>query len=99
MKIEKLQPGQVVYDVGKTRMGNTTLTTVSVWPVTIVSVDLERGTVIARWNGNSERKYRASQIAKWRTSKPLLIKSGFGIMRLATRAEISAHKSATAPET
>ena len=41
MKFEKIKPGMFVYDVGRQRLGNTTLSTVVVWGVNIVSVDAE----------------------------------------------------------
>ena len=94
MKIESLKPGMVVYDVGRRKMGHTTVSTVSVWRVRIVSVDLERQTVQASWNGNAVQSFREASIRKWRKSAPLLIRTGLGAQRLATRAEIAAAKAA-----
>lgn len=94
MKLEKLKPGMIVYDVHKTQMGNTTMRTVGVWPVHIVSVDVENQTVEARWNHNPVQKYRGRAIGKWRAKEPLLITGRFGCARLATREEIKAHKAA-----
>ena len=90
MKISRLEPGMVVYSVSRQKMGNTTLTTVAVHHVTIESVDLEHRTVTASWNCNPPRKYREREIARWRATKPVLIRGGFGRMRLATREEIKA---------
>lgn len=98
MKFEKLQPGMKVYDVGKTKMGNTTLTTVSIWPVTIQSVDPETRTVMASWNGNQARKFYERSYSKWKAEMPLTIEGGFGRRRLATREEIAAHKAKLAEE-
>jgi hypothetical protein len=95
VKIEKLQPGMIVYDVGRTKMGNTTMSTVSVWGVYIVSVDAEKNTVIAKWNGNKERTYYSRTWSKWRKKSPMLVRTGMGAYRLANREEISAAKSAT----
>ena len=89
LKINKLQPGAVVYDVQSQRMGNTTLRSVGVWPVQIVSVDVEAGTVMAKWNGNPERKFREHQWSKWRAEKPTLVKTGLGAYRLAKRDEVA----------
>lgn len=94
MKLEKLQPGMTVYDVGRTKMGNTTLSTVSVWGVHIVSVDAEKKTVVARWNGNPERTYYSGTWSKWREKRPLLIRTSMGAQRLANREEIAAAKAA-----
>ena len=57
MKIENLVPGQIVYEISKGKMGNTTVSTVRIYDVKIVSIDLENGVVIAKWNCNPERKY------------------------------------------
>jgi hypothetical protein len=93
VKIEKLQPGMTVYDVGRTKMGNTTLSTTLVWDVYIVSVDVEKKTVVARWNGNQERTYYFRTWSKWREKRPMLVRTGMGAYRLANRAEIAAAKA------
>ena len=38
MLIEKLQPGQTVWNVRRQKMGNTTISTVAIFPVRIVEV-------------------------------------------------------------
>lgn len=90
MKFDQIEPGTKVYAVGKTKMGNTTLTTVSVWPVFVEAVDAERKIVTARWNGNPARKFSQSSYAKWRKTPPELVTNGLGMKRLATKAEIAA---------
>ena len=87
MKIEKLQPGMVVYDVGRHKMGNTTISTVSVWSVRIVSVDAEARTVVASWNSNPAKTYREGVWSKWRAKRPQLVRMAFGNQRLARRGE------------
>lgn len=81
-----------VYDVGTYRMGNTTARTVAVWPVFIESVDVEKGMVTARWNGNPPENYYANRFKSWRKNKPVLVKSGFGF-RLQTREEQKATRA------
>jgi hypothetical protein len=93
MKLESLKPGMIVYDVGKRRMGNTTISTVMVWQVQILDVDLESGRVRASWNGNAPRFYGAGDVKHWRLKEPVLIKSRMGYSRLATREEIRAMKA------
>lgn len=83
----------VVYDIGRQKLGNTTINTVAVWPVRIESVDTERRVAVARWNGNSARLYGEHAISKWQATKPLLIRSAIGSQRLATRDEIKAAKA------
>lgn len=93
MKIENMKPGMTVYDVHRHKMGNTTMSTVGVWPVKIVSVDMENRAVTASWNWNAPRVYFEREATKWRERKPLLIKTAIGAHRLATRAEIAAKKA------
>lgn len=94
MKFEKLKPGMVVYDVGRTKMGNTTMSTVSVWQVAIKEIDAERRRVLASWNCNAPRYYYENSISKWREKEPMLIRSEFGSRRLATREEKKAAREA-----
>lgn len=89
MRIEKLQPGMVVHDVGRHKMGNTTISTVAVWDVFIESVDVERMVVVASWNGNAPKEYREHQWAKWRVKKPTLIRGAMGNYRIARRDEVA----------
>lgn len=88
MKFEKLQPGMTVYDVGRHRMGNTTMSTVAVWDVYVVSVDADARTCVARWNSNSPDVYGERSIKRWRARKPVTVRSGMGSVRLATREEL-----------
>lgn len=90
MKIEKLQPGQVVYSVERRGFGNTTMKTTSVFKVQIIEIDPEKQWVLASWNSNPARKYHKRTFGKWRATKPLMITSGMGTQRLATREEIKA---------
>ena len=96
MKFEKIKPGMRVYDVGRQKMGNTNVSTIAVWPVYIVSVDEEKRSVVARWNGNSERTFRESTYSKWKDKEPILITTAFGAKRRPTREELAAMKAAEA---
>jgi hypothetical protein len=93
VKFDKLEPGMIAYDVGRYRMGNTTITTVGVWKVHVLSVDPETRSCEASWNGNPSRRFYESKFSKWRAAEPLLVEGSFGSRRLATRAEIAAHKA------
>lgn len=88
MKLEKLQPGMTVYDVGRHKMGNTTVSTVSVWSVLIVRVDAETRTVVASWNSNKAQSYGEHTWSKWRVRRPLLVRCVLGNYRLALRGEV-----------
>ena len=93
MKFEKIQPGMCVYDMGRQKMGNTTISTIAVWPVYIVSVDPNTRKVVARWNGNAERTYTERTWSKWKEKEPILVKTAFGSKRLPTPDERVAIKA------
>lgn len=89
--ISKLNPGQELFRLDRHRMGNTTVKTTSVMRVLVHEVHEDH--VIASVNGNPARKYRSLEVAKWKVNKPVMIKSGMGFQRPATRAEIAEMKS------
>lgn len=53
IKFEKIQAGMTLYDRRRTRMGNTTMTTLSEWPVHILEVDEGARRFLMSWNGNA----------------------------------------------
>ncbi|MFC7775525.1 hypothetical protein ACFQW4_00435 [Pantoea sp. GCM10028869] len=85
MKISSLKPGDTAYQLYRHKMGNTTISTLSVWRVSVKEVHEEH--VIASVNGNAPRKYRERDVAKWKKKEPILIRSRMGYSRLATKAE------------
>jgi hypothetical protein len=87
--LSKLKPGDVLYDVHRHKMGNTTASTVGVWTVRVLEVH-ERH-IVASWNGNRPERMFEWQVKKLRVSEPILVKCGWS-KRLATRAEIKAMK-------
>lgn len=91
MKLEKMTAGMTLYDVHRYKMGNTSMSTVGVWEVYVKEVDVERGFIVASWNGNPPSKIYRGAAEKFRAKKPLLIKQGLG-HRLATREEIKQRK-------
>lgn len=93
MKIEKIKPGMTLYDVGRTKMGNTNISTVRIWTVSVISVDLEKRSVRASWNGNLPRDFFEYSWRKWRLKEPMTITTFMGRRRLATRAEIAESKA------
>jgi hypothetical protein len=95
MKIEKLKPEQVVYSVERRKMGNTTMSTVCVYHVKIIEVNLLNGYVIASWNGNRAQKFYGRDFKKWREKKPMTVTSPMGRCRLMTREEKVAAKAAS----
>lgn len=64
MKISQLESGMQVWSVTRTKMGNTTITTVIVHPVFII--EIHDNHVIARWNGNAPRRFGETAIRGWK---------------------------------
>ena len=69
--INRLKPGQVLYEVSRERAGNTLRSRTAIRQVVIDEVNVEEGWVIARWNViNPPRKYYADTVKKWRVNDP-----------------------------
>lgn len=88
--IKKLVPNQVLYTITRSRMGNTTIKTVSVHPIKVKSIDLAKLTVVASFNGGSDRTYSELRVKSWKIKKPTLVRLSTGNYRLANREELSA---------
>lgn len=73
--------------MSRSRMGNTTMSTVTVWPMRIEAVDTEERTVRASCSSNSVCTYAAYQGSKWRMKRPDLVQGPLGNYRLAKRGE------------
>ncbi|MEW0691494.1 hypothetical protein AB0U74_18930 [Escherichia coli] len=65
MKISQLESGMQVWSVTRTKMGNTTISTVIVHPVVII--EIHDNHVIARWNGNAPRRFGETAIRGCKT--------------------------------
>lgn len=91
MKISSLKPGDTAWQLYRHKMGNTTISTLSVWRVSVKEVHEDH--VIASVNGNAHRKYRERDVAKWKKKEPVVIRSRMGYSRLATNTEKEALKS------
>ena len=87
MTFDKLQPGTIVYDVMKHRMGNTMCKTVSVYEVEIISRCEQDQTVLAKWNNNQTQRYWPHTWKKWRVKRPVTVTGLMGQQRLARRGE------------
>lgn len=89
--ISKLKPGQIVWNIRRHKMGNTTVRTLSVYEIRVISVG--EFSVLASWNGNPAKHYTQRDIEKWKLKQPVTIPTwnGYGA-RLATREEIKAMK-------
>ena len=76
--INRLKPGQVVYEIRRQRMGNTTVSCGNLYKVKIIEVNKEKGYVIASWNSNIPEKFTERDIKHWRVSEPKPKKTIFG---------------------
>ena len=56
MKISSLKPGDTAWQLYRHKMGNTTISTLSVWRISVKEVHEDH--VIASVNGNPPRTYR-----------------------------------------
>lgn len=85
MDISKIKPGQILYSVERTGVGNTMLRTTSVFRVEITDVDPDHKAFWAKWNGNPKRRYFRVPNT-WRAKKPTLVDNRL-TSRLAHRGE------------
>ncbi len=72
--ISRIRPGQVLYTVTRQKMGNTALSTKAVHAVRVIEVDPNGKFVMASWNTNPARKYRESDVSRWKVNKPVKTK-------------------------
>lgn len=68
--ITKLTEGQVLYQVKRQKMGNTTASRGALYTVRVVSIDPDGQFIMGSWNNNPARKYRLGDIAKLKVNKP-----------------------------
>lgn len=68
--IKKIKPGQILYDKHRYKQGNTTISAWGVWPVKVISVDLQSNTILASWNGNKPHTMSLRQIKRLKVNKP-----------------------------
>lgn len=88
MTLDKLQPGATVYSIRRYRMGNTPLRSTAIYKVKIVSVDPERGSVLASLNGGPPKTFFRRTWSKWRMKEPRLVYNKLsGQVRLAKKGE------------
>jgi len=68
--IKRVTVGQTLYTVTRQKMGNTAMSHSVTHTVTVIEVDPESRFVIASWNGNTARRYRERDVARWKVNKP-----------------------------
>lgn len=63
IKLDAATAGAVFYSRARTKMGNTTLSTLSEWKVLVVEAwDPEKGYAVCSWNGNRPERYYAHNL-------------------------------------
>ena len=65
-----IKVGDVLYDCRRTKMGNTTMSTLSTWRVVVTEVDTEKRRVMASWNGNKPDWWSERNLKPLRRSQP-----------------------------
>ena len=70
IKFEQVSPGDTLYDCHRTKMGNTTLSTMGCWDVHVFEVDTVKQSALVSWNGNPRAWWSRRQIEKLRRSCP-----------------------------
>jgi len=68
--INKLTPGQILYDVKRNTGIQAYNGKYSVWPVKVISVHPEDEYIIASWNHNTPNKMYLHEISKLRLKEP-----------------------------
>jgi hypothetical protein len=71
IKFSKIEPGVTLYDVRRTKMGNTMISEWSMWPVKIISVARAAPTARVVWNTyNPESTYQKRQLERLYKTPP-----------------------------
>lgn len=68
-KLEKLNPGQILWDYHRYQMGNTTMTTMGEWPIKVIEIDLENNRALCSWNGNKPEWIYRKRIGGYRVNR------------------------------
>ena len=68
--INRLEVGQVLWQIKRVKCGNTTASRGALYPVTVVEIADDRLSIMASWNGNPPRRYFVHDVKKLRVNKP-----------------------------
>jgi hypothetical protein len=77
IKFEEIELGMTLWQKTRERMGNTTMRTDAVFEVHIISVDREKRTAMASWNGNRARIWFERDLKKLYRERPVVKPSVF----------------------
>lgn len=68
--ISRMKVGQVLWNLKRVRMGNTTVSITSCYPVRITEISESGGSVMASWNSNTPRRMGQGEVNRLRVNKP-----------------------------
>jgi hypothetical protein len=77
--ISKLTPGQILYDLRRQKMGNTTQSRTACFEVKVCEIAPDGLSITASWNGNPKVFYSARSVEKLRVNKPRPKREVFGL--------------------
>jgi hypothetical protein len=88
MKYEKIKEGMTLYDVHKSKMGNTRRSSYGTYPVRVIKLDPTTRSATVSWNNNPPTVYNEQKLSKLKQEKPHLVQSPFSrSFRLETKEE------------
>ena len=64
IKFEKIEPGAVLLDIHREKMGNTTMSEWGLWKVLVVAIDREKRTARVSWNHNPQQTWDARRLER-----------------------------------
>lgn len=64
IKFDKIEPGMMLLDIHRAKMGNTTMSEWGLWKVLVVSVDREKRTARVSWNHNPQQTWGARRLER-----------------------------------
>lgn len=67
--IERLKPGQILWDYHKYKCGNSNIKKEGEWPVKIIEIDLKSRNVLRSWNGNPPQWVSERNIKSYRVKR------------------------------
>ena len=64
VKFEKIEPGMVLLDIHREKMGNTTMSAWGLWKVKVISVDRAKRIAVVSWNSNPAQTWDARRLER-----------------------------------
>ena len=67
--INRIKPGQILWDYHRYRVGNTRMTKEGEWPVKVIEVDMVKRRALISWNGNDPQWRNETAIKRYRVKR------------------------------